>query len=458
MGYTNSVAEFQNCTTFILQHEIPHNVNVMMDDIGIKGPPTRYEQPDGSYETIPENPGIRRFVWEHALVVNRVLHRLGHAGATISPKKSQVARPEITLVGQRVTYEGRLPDTSRISKISKWPSPQNTTQLRGFLGLAGTMRIWIEKFSERARPLTELLKKDVPFEWDDRRQEAMDDLKNAITKSPALISIDYKSGQPVIFSVDTSNIAIGYIISHVDIHGQRRPVRFGSIPINDRESRYSQSKLELYGLYRALRQSRFHLAGVKNLYIEVDAKYIKDMLNNPDLQPNATLNRWIAGILLFDFTLIHVPAIHHKGPDALSRRPPADDDSEVEDDNEDDWFEKSYPIFSQDQTHSDESIPREGWNRVYTTHGPHHSDKVLFQIYNFLSDLKLPIFSKKTHRQVFLNKVKHYYLESNKMWKHTLSQPLQVILDPSHHTQIIQQSHDELGHQGVYSTAKTISL
>ena len=146
----------------------------------------------------------------------------------------------------------------------------------------------------------------------------MDNLKYAISQSPALISIDYKSGQPVILSVDTSNITISYIISHVDIHGQRRPVQFGSIPINDRESQYSQFKLELFGLYHSLRQSRFHLAGVKNLYIEVDAKYVKDMLNNPDLQPNATLNRWIAGILLFNFTLIHIPAIHHKSPDGLS--------------------------------------------------------------------------------------------------------------------------------------------
>ena len=40
----------------------------------------------------------------------------------------------------------------------------------------------------------------------------------------------------------------------------------------------------------------------------------------------------------------------------------------------------------------------------------------------------------------------------------TPSRPLQVILDPKQHTQIPQQSHDHLGHQGVYSTAKTISL
>jgi hypothetical protein len=86
MEYTNAVAEFQNCTTFILQDEIPHNVGVRMDDIRIKGPPTRYKLPDGSYETIPENPGICRFIWQHAIIVNRVLHQISHAGATISPK------------------------------------------------------------------------------------------------------------------------------------------------------------------------------------------------------------------------------------------------------------------------------------------------------------------------------------------------------------------------------------
>ncbi len=54
--------------------------------------------------------------------------------------------------------------------------------------------------------------------------------------------------------------------------------------------------------------------------MEVDAKYIKGMLEAPDLQPNAAMNRWIQGILLFDFTLIHVPGARFKGPDALSRR------------------------------------------------------------------------------------------------------------------------------------------
>ena len=83
------------------------------------------------------------------------------------------------------------------------------------------------------------------------------------------------------------------------------------------------------------------------------------MLNNPNLQPNATLNQCIAGILLFDFTLIHIPAIHHKGPNGLSRRPPAEDDSDVLDDEDNDWFEEAYLIVSNPTT-NENSMPREG--------------------------------------------------------------------------------------------------
>jgi hypothetical protein len=83
--------------------------------------------------------------------------------------------------------------------------------------------------------------------------------------------------------------------------------RFGSIAWTEHESQYSQAKLELYGLFRALCAYRIYIIRVKNLVIEVDTKYLKGMLNNPDIQPNATINRWIAGILLFDFKLVQCP-------------------------------------------------------------------------------------------------------------------------------------------------------
>ena len=82
---------------------------------------------------------------------------------------------------------------------------------------------------------------------------------------------------------------------------------------------------------------RIHLIGVKTLHVEVDAQYIKGMLKEPDIQPNAAINRWIQGILTFDFKLIHVPGNKFKGPDALSRRPMAENEEIIEDDDE--WLD-----------------------------------------------------------------------------------------------------------------------
>jgi hypothetical protein len=74
MGYTNSPAEFQKCMTFILQDEIPDVANIFIDDLPIKGPATQYLDRHGNPETLAENPGIRRFIWEHAQDVHRIMH------------------------------------------------------------------------------------------------------------------------------------------------------------------------------------------------------------------------------------------------------------------------------------------------------------------------------------------------------------------------------------------------
>ena len=75
--------------------------------------------------------------------------------------------------------------------------------------------------------------------------------------------------------------------------------------------------------------------------VEVDAKYIKGMINNPDIQPSATINGWIAGVLLFDFKLRHVSAKDHAPADGLSRRPRSMEDPE-EDGEVDDWIDHAY--------------------------------------------------------------------------------------------------------------------
>lgn len=71
--------------------------------------------------------------------------------------------------------------------------------------------------------------------------------------------------------------------------------------MGETESHCSQPKLELYRLFQALRHFCIYIIGVQNLYIVIDMKYIKGMLNEPNLQPNVTINCWIQRIFSYSF-------------------------------------------------------------------------------------------------------------------------------------------------------------
>ena len=73
----------------------------------------------------------------------------------------------------------------------------------------------------------------------------------------------------------------------------------------------------------------------------MDKKYIKGIINNPNLQLNAIINHWIAGILLFHFKLVHISADKHSGLDGLSCWPQARGDPSDEDCIED-WLDDVY--------------------------------------------------------------------------------------------------------------------
>ena len=77
-------------------------------------------------------------------------------------------------------------------------------------------------------------------------------LKDEIIQSPALQWLDYKCRREVVLAVDTSDIAVGFILSQEGEDGKCYPNHFGSISLTSIESWYSQAKLELYGLFHSL--------------------------------------------------------------------------------------------------------------------------------------------------------------------------------------------------------------
>jgi hypothetical protein len=115
------------------------------------------------------------------------------------------------------------------------------------------MRIFMKDFTDISIPLTRLLQKDAPFQFLEEEIAAQDVPKLLLINSPALWQIDYASGRRCIMDVNTSFRGAGYVLLQLGEDGKEYPPRFGSTTWNERESCYSQAKLKLYDLFRALK-------------------------------------------------------------------------------------------------------------------------------------------------------------------------------------------------------------
>jgi hypothetical protein len=198
----------------------------------------------------------------------------------VSVKKLQVCQPEIVVVGRVCMYKGQRLDEATVKKILRWPECKTVLEVRGFLGMTGVIQNWIIGFAEVCGPLTKLMRvTKAEFKWGEEEREAMEKVKRRVANCEAICPINYSQPFPVVLRVDTSIIAVGFILAQLDKEGRRRPARFGSISWNGRISRYSQAKLELYGLFRAINTCKLYLVGAGKLIVEVNAKYIRGMIN-----------------------------------------------------------------------------------------------------------------------------------------------------------------------------------
>ena len=144
-----------------------------------------------------------------------------YAGGTFSGPKAVIIDDDLVMIGHRCTSVGRLPDDERVRVVRNWSKFETLSDVRAFLGTIGVARIFIKNFAKRANALVHLTRKDVPFEFGEEQWKAVEDLREALLESPALRPIDYESEAPVILGVDTSSIAVGYLLCQQDLENQK---------------------------------------------------------------------------------------------------------------------------------------------------------------------------------------------------------------------------------------------
>ncbi len=176
--------------------------------------------------------------------------KLTEAKLTVNLGKSEIAQGTVVYLGHVVGQGQVRPIEAKIECINDFPVPEAKKPLMRFLGMAGFNRKLCRNFSQVVAPLTNLLKKNVKFVWNDREQGAFEKVKAILTSSPVLIAPDFQ--RTFKLYVDASDIGAGAVLQQEDAQGIDHPVCFYSRKFNKHQRNYSTVEKETLALVLVL--------------------------------------------------------------------------------------------------------------------------------------------------------------------------------------------------------------
>jgi len=293
-GLKNAPALFQRLMNYVLQDYLDDFVAVYIDDIII-------------YSKTFE---------EHLEHLRKVFTKLKEANLMIKLSKCRFCEPEIIFLGHKVGKYGLRPDPEKVQKIKDFPTPTNVKTLQSALGLFSYYRRFVKDFSKIAKPMTSLLRKDVPFIWTQKQQKSFEILKSKLMEAPILQYPNFE--KPFIIMTDASTTGLGAVLSQLDDNKKERVIAYASKSLNRTEQNYPTTELEGYGVIWAIRYfHKYLLTKPFKIFTDHSAlKYLQTMKN-----PKAKIARWIMELQQYDFEIEHRPGKSNKNADALSRIP-----------------------------------------------------------------------------------------------------------------------------------------
>jgi hypothetical protein len=216
----------------------------------------------------------------------------------------------VEFLGHVITKEGIAMNPSKVESVLEWKSPKSAKEIRGFLGMAGYYRRFIEGFSKIAGPMTKLLWKNTPFMWSEQCEQSFQTLKEKLTTAPVLAVPE--TGKDYIVYCDASKQGIGCVLMQ-----DRKVIAYGSRQLRPNEVNYPTHDLELAAMVYALKSWRHFLYGAKcELYM--DHKSLKYFFTQREL--NMRQRRWLELIKDYDLTINYTPGKANVVADALSRK------------------------------------------------------------------------------------------------------------------------------------------
>ena len=163
---------------------------------------------------------------DHTENVSMVLHRLKKAGIRINEKKCQFMKKEVEYLGYLINKEGLKPVPRKMEAITEAQTPQNTTQLRAYLGMLNYYSKFLKNMSSLLGPMHALLKKNARWLWTRECQKSFEDSKSRLLSADLLVHFDTE--KKIILTCDASQHGIGAVMAHIMEDGSERPIAFAS--------------------------------------------------------------------------------------------------------------------------------------------------------------------------------------------------------------------------------------
>lgn len=215
-GYSEAPAEFQKRIMHLLNPwSRTDKIVIFMDDILI---PT---------ETIEEN----LIIMEEIMTVLRSFD--------LNFKKCQFVKRSIEFLGYYISEQGITLSPRHTSAVRDFKRPTIAGEVQKFLGLASYFRKFICDFARKARPLYQLLKRDVDFVFDEECENAFNQLKKELTSSPVLRLYDPSAVTEL--HTDASSLGLGAILLQRQKNDKWGPVAYFSQTTNQAETRFTAS-------------------------------------------------------------------------------------------------------------------------------------------------------------------------------------------------------------------------
>ena len=254
--------------------------------------------------------------WEdHLKGLQEVFQILKTHGLTVKPSKVELAMPEISFLGHKVSYNSVKPLEDIVKRILDIEVPTTKKQVRSILGLCNFYRKFIPSYASLTAPLTNLTKKGQPnkVQWTNQLQRSLDSIKQAFAHEAILKLPDSK--RTFFLASDASSTALGACLMQ-EYDGILHPVFYISRKLLPAETRYSTIEREGLAIVWAVTKFSKYLLGAP-FTLMIDHAPLA-FINDRKLS-NGRITRWSLLLMDYQFTVKTIPGKLNVIPDLLSR-------------------------------------------------------------------------------------------------------------------------------------------